>query len=139
LELKENWEFILPGYSPYFSEPFYYVRFKVLGRIKIKDESGDWLHGWRVEGIRTSTLADAQSIENRKKGRYTVYFVSSDPPYFLGKEKYIRNQNDKESLVLKTQWRLTSFQLLTITPLNRMEEILRVRKDRASDQVIPWQ
>ncbi len=135
LDLRQGLRFVLPGYSPYSAEPFFYVRFNVLGRVTVNDEEGHTLQGWQVEGIRTKTLAEAQAASGKAEGRRAVYYVSADAPYFLGKEWYRVDDAGQ----IEKRWRLTAYRVLEVTPSRRMQEILRVRDARGAEQVIPWQ
>ncbi|MEN8144693.1 MAG: hypothetical protein ABFS14_07035 [Gemmatimonadota bacterium] len=137
LDLAQGDRFILPGYSPYRAQPFFFRRFHVLERVEVQDDEGNTFEGWRVDAVGRATLKEAQEVSDGAAGRHAVYLVSHEAPYFLGKEVVEYDEDGHEGEAVK-RWRLTAHRILDLSPANRMEEILRVRETRGADQELPW-
>lgn len=138
MKLREQARFILPGYNPYATDPFFFVQFDVSSRVVVRDDEGNELHGWRVVGTKASTVEQAQAIDSTSRSHHTVYLVSPDAPYFLGKESYGGTTSIEGVQSLQKRWRLNAFRILDLTPLRRMSEVEAVREERGAEQSIPW-
>lgn len=137
LDLRRGMRFILPAFNPYrASAPYQYRLFIVRDRVSITDDEGHVHDGWRVDAVSRDDLEAARAVADSFPESYARYYVSAEPPYFLGKEWIA--WRDGAGRTVDKRWRLTHHELIGVTVRARLEEILRVRARRGAGQVIPW-
>ena len=101
----------------------------------------------RVRGIRDAlvvrhhvrpTLAEALSLDPQAPGPAVEYYVSDEPPYYLG---HRRGQiGDDGQFVVVRESVLLDFQSLSVTPRRRLVNLLAIRRKILEDhpQVLWW-
>jgi hypothetical protein len=136
MNLRPGQRFTLPAYSPYRSVPILYQRFHVQEPVTVTDAEGHEHKGWRVWAVNRASESEVNLLPDDAPGRHVIYLVSSEPPYFLGKEYHTPDTMGVRRV--DKRWVMTRHTRLTVSPLDRIEEILRVRRTRAAGQVIPW-
>ncbi len=137
LTLHEGRSFVVPAFNPYRARaPYQYRLFVVRGQIVVEDELGHRHEGWRVDAVSRDDVEAARAVADSFPAAHARYFVSAEPPYFLGKE-WVGWRDGSGRVVLK-RWRLTRHESLGVTARNRMDEILDVRRRRGADQTLPW-
>lgn len=113
-----------------------YRLFIVLARVTIEDDDGHVHDGWSVDAVSRDDLDAARAVADSFPSSHARYYVSADPPYFLGKEWIA--WRDGSGRTVDKRWRLTHHELLEVGARDRVEAILRVRARRGAGQVIPW-
>ena len=138
LDLAEGARFVVPAFNPYrASAPFQYRLFVVRGRTEVRDDDGHTHAGWIVDGVTRDDTTSAREAADSFPEAFARYYVSADPPYFLGKE-WIR-WPDGTGRTVDKRWRLVRHDPLRVTAQDRMADILRIRARRGAGQAIPWQ
>ncbi|MEO9485023.1 MAG: hypothetical protein ABJG47_16305 [Ekhidna sp.] len=138
MDLKQGNQFVLPGFNSYTNSQFY-CTFKVLGDTQFKDVNGITHGAIEVEAISKSTLAGAKSVKFNDEGNRTVFYISPEAPYFLGKE--IVGFEEKKGRFVKQKWTLSSWQFLRVNAQLRIEEMVEEWKqiEKENNIRIPWQ
>lgn len=137
MNLREGMRFVVPAFNPYrASAPFQFRLFVVRGRITVEDEDGHTHGGWTVDAVSRDDLEAARAVADSFPDAHARYYVSSEAPYFLGKEWI--DWRDGEGRTVRKRWRLTHHASAGVSSSRRLEEILRVRARRGAGQVVPW-
>lgn len=130
--------FVLSGFSSYSNRLFFY-RVDVKGDTTITDNTGKTFSAKVYSGRSSLSLSDAESLNGPTTNSITKYYISKEPPYFLGKENLVRIENTDKWKVTK-RWQMTQWDLLSTSPSFKVKEILeeRDRRLKIKSQELPW-
>lgn len=134
-----DWEkypdLIMPGFSPLGIQEYYYRMIRG-EEISISDDKNGTYEGFVVTAIRTDDLQKLRQARLMDPIPKTRYFVSTRPPYYLGKEVLTYDSDGREKLSRSEVF--IGYDLLEYSFGKYLEEVMEMSKEFLEGFEMPW-